>query len=96
MFHLSRLQRGNILFSSFSGKSEVEIQSSTLERLLEALDVRHLAGWYHPAMRLQEHLNVVQGGNAELRSQIKLLRYFFMLKLHIIAIRFSSKISRRK
>ncbi|KAG5345889.1 CE290 protein, partial [Acromyrmex heyeri] len=40
------------------GKSEVEIQSSTLERLLEALDVRHLAGWYHPAMRLQEHLNV--------------------------------------
>ncbi|XP_011868015.1 PREDICTED: centrosomal protein of 290 kDa isoform X2 [Vollenhovia emeryi] len=56
------------------GKSEVEIQSSTLERLLEALDVRHLAGWYHPAMRLQEHLNVIQGSNAELRSQLKLLR----------------------
>ncbi|XP_014478395.1 PREDICTED: centrosomal protein of 290 kDa isoform X2 [Dinoponera quadriceps] len=56
------------------GKSGVEIQSSTLERLLEALDVRHLAGWYHPAMRLQEHLNVVQGSNAELRSQLKLLR----------------------
>lgn len=58
------------------GKSEVEIQSSTLERLLEALDVRHLAGWYHPAMRLQEHLNVVQGSNTELRSQLRLLRYF--------------------
>ncbi|XP_050465506.1 centrosomal protein of 290 kDa-like isoform X1 [Cataglyphis hispanica] len=56
------------------GKSEVEIQSSTLERLLEALDVRHLAGWYHPAMRLQEHLNVVQGSNTELRSQLRLLR----------------------
>ncbi|KAG7212966.1 hypothetical protein KM043_002306 [Ampulex compressa] len=56
------------------GKSAVEIQSSTLERLLEALDVRHLAGWYHPAMRLQEHLNVVQGSNAELRSQLKQLR----------------------
>ncbi|XP_012225384.2 centrosomal protein of 290 kDa [Linepithema humile] len=56
------------------GKSEVEIQSDTLERLLEALDVRHLAGWYHPAMRLQEHLNVVQGSNAELRTQLKLLR----------------------
>ncbi|OAD55251.1 hypothetical protein WN48_05217 [Eufriesea mexicana] len=56
------------------GKSTVEIQSSTLERLLEALDVRHLAGWYHPAMRLQEHLNVVQGSNAELRSQVKQLR----------------------
>lgn len=54
----------------------MEIQSSTLERLLEALDVRHLAGWYHPAMRLQENLNVVQGSNAELRSQLKLLRYF--------------------
>lgn len=52
----------------------MEIQSSTLERLLEALDVRHLAGWYHPAMRLQEHLNVVQGSNAELRSQLKSLR----------------------
>nr|XP_031834342.1 centrosomal protein of 290 kDa isoform X1 [Nomia melanderi] len=56
------------------GKSLVEIQSSTLERLLEALDVRHLAGWYHPAMRLQEHLNVVQGTNSELRVQLKLLR----------------------
>ncbi|XP_072743789.1 centrosomal protein of 290 kDa isoform X2 [Anoplolepis gracilipes] len=56
------------------GKSEVEIQSSTLERLLEALDVRHLAGWYHPAMRLQEHLNVIQGSNTELRSQLRLLR----------------------
>lgn len=63
------------------GKSEVEIQSSTLERLLEALDVRHLAGWYHPAMRLQEHLNVVQGSNAELRSQLKSLRYFSNLLL---------------
>ncbi|XP_034174302.2 centrosomal protein 290kDa [Osmia lignaria lignaria] len=56
------------------GKSIVEIQSSTLERLLEALDVRHLAGWYHPAMRLQEQLNVVQGSNAELRGQIRQLR----------------------
>ena len=54
----------------------MEIQSSTLERLLEALDVRHLAGWYHPAMRLQGHLNVVQGSNSELRGQLKQLRYF--------------------
>ena len=52
----------------------MEIQSNTLERLLEALDVRHLAGWYHPAMRLQENLNVVQGSNAELRGQLKQLR----------------------
>ncbi|KAK0157068.1 hypothetical protein PV327_011425, partial [Microctonus hyperodae] len=55
------------------GKSSVEVQSETLERLLEALDVRHVAGWYHPAMRLQERLNVVQGSNAELRNQLKQL-----------------------
>ncbi|KYM95179.1 PREDICTED: centrosomal protein of 290 kDa [Cyphomyrmex costatus] len=66
------------------GKSEVEIQSSTLERLLEALDVRHLAGWYHPAMRLQEHLNVVQGSNAELRSQLKMLRKELQRKDNIL------------
>ncbi|XP_035723608.1 centrosomal protein of 290 kDa-like isoform X1 [Vespa mandarinia] len=59
---------------SQDGKSSVEVHSYTLERLLEALDVRHLAGWYHPAMRLQEHLNVIQGSNAELRSQIKQIR----------------------
>ena len=52
----------------------MEIQSDTLERLLEALDVRHLAGWYHPAMRLQERLNIVQGVNSELRTQLKELR----------------------
>ncbi|KAG5322462.1 CE290 protein, partial [Pseudoatta argentina] len=66
------------------GKSEVEIQSSTLERLLEALDVRHLAGWYHPAMRLQEHLNVVQGSSAELRSQLKTLRKELQRKDNIL------------
>ncbi|XP_011300810.1 centrosomal protein of 290 kDa isoform X2 [Fopius arisanus] len=56
------------------GKGPIDVQSGTLERLLEALDVRHLAGWYHPAMRLQERLNVVQGSNTELRTQIKHLR----------------------
>ncbi|XP_014607132.1 PREDICTED: centrosomal protein of 290 kDa isoform X1 [Polistes canadensis] len=59
---------------SQDGKSLVEVHSYTLERLLEALDVRHLAGWYHPAMRLQENLNVIQGSNAELRSQLKQMR----------------------
>ncbi|XP_012276740.1 centrosomal protein of 290 kDa [Orussus abietinus] len=56
------------------GKGTVEIQSDTLERLLEALDVRHVAGWYHPAMRLQSRLNVIQGSNAELRVQLKQIR----------------------
>ncbi|XP_076766849.1 centrosomal protein 290kDa [Xylocopa sonorina] len=71
------------------GKSVVEIQSSALERLLEALDVRHLAGWYHPAMRLQGHLNVVQGSNAELRGQLKQLRKELQRKdkiLHALAL----------
>ncbi|XP_076656438.1 centrosomal protein 290kDa [Halictus rubicundus] len=66
------------------GKSLVEIHSNTLERLLEALDVRHLAGWYHPAMRLQEHLNVVQGTNTELRGQVKLLRKELQRKDNIL------------
>lgn len=56
----------------------VEVQSDTLEKLLEALDVRHLAGWYHPAMRLQERLNVVQGSNNELRSQLKQFKYKYL------------------
>ncbi|XP_015431660.1 PREDICTED: centrosomal protein of 290 kDa [Dufourea novaeangliae] len=73
------------------GKSIVEIQSSTLERLLEALDVRHLAGWYHPAMRLQEHLNVVQGTNAELRGQIKTLRKELQRKDNILQTLASNK-----
>ncbi|XP_078036495.1 centrosomal protein 290kDa isoform X1 [Augochlora pura] len=73
------------------GKSMVEIHSGTLERLLEALDVRHLAGWYHPAMRLQEHLNVVQGTNTELRGQLKLLRKELQRKDHILQTLASNK-----
>ncbi|KAF7992720.1 hypothetical protein HCN44_005064 [Aphidius gifuensis] len=56
------------------GKSIVDVQSDTLEKLLEALDVRHLAGWYHPAMRLQGRLSVVQGSNNELRLQLKQIK----------------------
>ncbi|XP_066583263.1 centrosomal protein of 290 kDa-like isoform X2 [Prorops nasuta] len=66
------------------GKSSVEIRSDTLERLLEALDIRHLAGWYHPAMRLQEHLNVVRGRNAELRAFTKELREDLYKKDHVL------------
>ncbi|XP_008211366.1 centrosomal protein cep290 [Nasonia vitripennis] len=56
------------------GKSIVTIQSQTLENLLEALDARHLAGWYHPAMRLQGRVNYLQGSNAELRAQLQQIR----------------------
>ncbi|CAG5073805.1 Similar to cep290: Centrosomal protein cep290 (Drosophila melanogaster) [Cotesia congregata] len=66
------------------GKSSIEIQSDILERLLETLDVRHLAGWYHPAMRLQERLNVIQGSNNELRSQLKQLRKEIQKKDNIL------------
>ncbi|KRT82716.1 hypothetical protein AMK59_4417 [Oryctes borbonicus] len=48
-----------------------EIRSETLEQLLRALDVKHISGWYHPAMRLQAELHVLQGSNLELREQLK-------------------------
>ncbi|GJQ81526.1 hypothetical protein Trydic_g4888 [Trypoxylus dichotomus] len=48
-----------------------EIRSETLEQLLRALDVKHISGWYHPAMRLQAELHALQGTNLELREQLK-------------------------
>lgn len=54
--------------------SKREIKSETLEKLLKALDVRHVSGWYHPAMRLQAELHALQGVNSELREQLKTAR----------------------
>ncbi|GLV41129.1 Centrosomal protein 290kDa [Carabus blaptoides fortunei] len=51
-----------------------EIKSQTLEQLLQIMDVRHVSGWYHPAMRLQAELNTLQGTNAELRNQLQITR----------------------
>lgn len=51
-----------------------EIRSETLEQLLRALDVKHISGWYHPAMRLQAELHTLQGSNRELREQLKTTR----------------------
>ncbi|CAH2009812.1 unnamed protein product [Acanthoscelides obtectus] len=51
-----------------------EIQSGTLEQLLRALDVKHISGWYHPAMRLQAELHNLEGINAELRDQLREIR----------------------
>ncbi|KAF4522840.1 hypothetical protein B566_EDAN008102, partial [Ephemera danica] len=51
--------------------NEMHIESASLERLLEALDARHIAGWYHPAMRLQAQLLASQGVATELRNQLK-------------------------
>ncbi|XP_065340719.1 paramyosin-like [Cloeon dipterum] len=54
--------------------SDIHLESNCLERLLEALDARHVAGWYHPAMRLQAQLHTVQGVAAELREQLRIAR----------------------
>uniref|UniRef100_A0A8D8T8K0 Centrosomal protein of 290 kDa n=1 Tax=Cacopsylla melanoneura TaxID=428564 RepID=A0A8D8T8K0_9HEMI len=54
--------------------SVMRIESSCLERLLEALDSRHVNGWYHPAMRLQAQVFALQGMNTILREELKLAR----------------------
>ncbi|CAG9760704.1 unnamed protein product [Ceutorhynchus assimilis] len=47
-----------------------ELKSDILERLLKALDVKHIPAWNHPAMRLQAELNTLEGVNSELREQL--------------------------
>lgn len=56
------------------GSTTIEIKSQVLERLIKILDVRNVAGWYTPAMRLQAELHSLQGGYAELREQLKYAR----------------------
>ncbi|XP_030746572.1 centrosomal protein of 290 kDa [Sitophilus oryzae] len=51
-----------------------EIKSEILEKLLRALDVKHISGWYHPAMRLQAELHNLEGVNSELREQLRDVR----------------------
>ncbi|XP_014239270.1 centrosomal protein of 290 kDa-like isoform X2 [Cimex lectularius] len=57
------------------GQSKVSIESECLEKLLDALDSRHVSGWYHPAMRLQVALNKLQGNNDALRQQLRETRF---------------------
>ncbi|KAL1494591.1 hypothetical protein ABEB36_010164 [Hypothenemus hampei] len=47
-----------------------ELKTDMLERLLKALDAKHISGWYHPAMRLQAELHSLEGINKELREQL--------------------------
>ena len=56
------------------GKSSVRLESKVLEHLLHALDSRHISGWYHPAMRIQAKVDVVEGNNEALREQLRSLR----------------------
>ncbi|XP_063223757.1 centrosomal protein of 290 kDa-like [Bacillus rossius redtenbacheri] len=59
---------------SQDGSSDVRLESECLERLLEALDARHISGWYHPAMRLQAQVHALEGSNSALREQLRALR----------------------
>ncbi|KAK9504809.1 hypothetical protein O3M35_008993 [Rhynocoris fuscipes] len=72
------------------GSSNVVIESESLERVIEALDSRHVSGWYHPAMRLQAALNKMQGINDALRQQLHESRYresYFQAELQTSYIR---------
>nr|CAD7456946.1 unnamed protein product [Timema tahoe] len=59
---------------SQDGSSDVRLESQCLERLLEALDSRHISGWYHPAMRLQAQVHTLEGNNTALRDQLRATR----------------------
>lgn len=54
--------------------SVVQIESETLEQLLESLDSRHVTGWYQPAMRLQAHIHYLNGVNQMLRDELHCYR----------------------
>jgi hypothetical protein len=60
--------------NTFSESTLKEVKSETFEKLLRALDVKHISGWYHPAMRLQAELHNQEGINAELREQLRLTK----------------------
>ncbi|XP_045460169.1 centrosomal protein of 290 kDa [Harmonia axyridis] len=65
------------ILNSLNSKKESslkEIKSETFEKLLRALDVKHISGWYHPAMRLQAEVHNVEGINQELREQLRICR----------------------
>lgn len=52
--------------------SQITIDTSTLERVLHALDARSISGWYHPAMRMQNELMVTKEREMALLERIRL------------------------
>nr|XP_029732494.1 centrosomal protein cep290 [Aedes albopictus] len=52
--------------------SHLTIDTSTLERLLHALDARSVSGWYHPAMRLQNELLATREREMLLKERLSL------------------------
>lgn len=60
------------------GSGIIQVESQTLERLLEALDSRHIAGWYQPAMRLQAYIHHLDGVNKTLREELHIFRCLYL------------------
>ncbi|XP_050436659.1 centrosomal protein of 290 kDa isoform X2 [Adelges cooleyi] len=52
------------------GASFIRIECESLERLLQAMDARHVAGWYQPGMRLLARIHHLDGVNSNLRHQL--------------------------
>lgn len=52
--------------------AKISVDSSTLERLLHALDARSISGWYHPAMRMQNELMVTKERELALMERVRL------------------------
>ncbi|GAB0100854.1 Centrosomal protein cep290 [Sergentomyia squamirostris] len=50
----------------------ITIDTSTLEKLLHALDARSVSGWYHPAMRMQNELLVVKERELALKERVRI------------------------
>lgn len=75
-----------------------DIKSEILEKLLQALDGRHVSGWYHPAMRFQAETCTLQGVNDELRTQLKETRYWILnhtILLSLVLIMLQSSIKNK-
>ena len=53
------------------GVSDVLVSSPVLERVVTALDARHLYGEYKPAMALKAQMERLEGVNAQLREQLR-------------------------
>lgn len=62
------------ILESIQTQTMGDLQIKSLENLLEALDARHVSGWYHPAMRLQAQLQTIRGECQALRVQVKELK----------------------
>ncbi|XP_059612733.1 centrosomal protein cep290 [Phlebotomus argentipes] len=54
-----------------ASSDHITVDSSTLEKLLHALDARSVSGWYHPAMRMQNELIVVKERELALKERVR-------------------------